>query len=115
MEKSRTTDPHDGFFADLIAQGHSMIRRLQRLVGLAYQERVAIPGEEQVPWREVLEWKNTATQRVHDAFDGRADARLELAYELHREAVHREEGDEVDRMLTYCQRVVSILQELEEI
>jgi hypothetical protein len=64
---------------------------------------------------EVQEWKDAISQRVRDAFGGTVDARIELSYELWRDEVDRGEGDEVDRLLTYCRRVVSILQGLEEI
>lgn len=101
--------------ADLIAQGHSMISRLERLTGLSYEQLKAIPDEQQVSWQETQEWKTEATRRVHEVFGDRADARLELQYKLWQEDVESGKGDEVSRVLTYHRRVVSILQELQEI
>jgi pimeloyl-ACP methyl ester carboxylesterase len=106
---------YPAMFADLIAQGHSMISRLERLTGLSYEQLKAIPDEQQVSWQETQEWKNEATRRVHEAFGDRADARLELQYKLWQEDVESGKGDEVSRVLTYHRRVVSILQELQEI
>ncbi len=92
-----------------------MISRLERLVGLSYEQLRAIPNEEQVTWRELQEWKSETTQRVHDVFSGKADSQLELSYKLWEDEVDRGEGSEVGRILTYCRHVVSILQGLEGI
>ena len=115
VEENSTEKRYRDLFADLIAHGHSMISRLQRMVGLSYPQLLAIPAEEQVASLEYQEWKTEITQRVHDVFNGKADARLELQDKLWEDELRRHEGDEVTRILNYCRRVVSILQEFEEI
>jgi Domain of unknown function (DUF4062) len=113
--KSQNEKRYSGVFADLIAHGRSMTSRLERLVGLSYEQLIAIPEEGQVATQEFLDWSDEAEQRVHDVFNGKADTRLAVPSKLLRGERERREGDEASRYRNYCRRVVLILQELEEI
>src|ERR1700722_16682385 len=82
-------------FEEFIAHGNDMIRRLERLVDLSYQQLTARPAHEQVAPKEGEAWMKTVRGRIVTGFGQDTVARYDLINELWSDEIRRQAGREI--------------------
>lgn len=101
-------------FEELIAHGNDMIRRLEKFVGLSYEELEIRPAHQQVAVLEAQAWRKAIEERIRSTFGQDTLTRYNIIGELYSDELKRGKGDEITRSLNAMRRIVALLEELEE-
>ena len=101
----------DGFEEE-IAQGQDMIRRLEAESRLSLVERDALPPHRRVPRTEALAWQDRVEAKLQSAFGPDTFARYRIAWDLYKEELDDDIGNEYSRTLNAWNRIVALLEEL---
>jgi len=100
-------------FEEFIAQGNDMIRRQQLQVGLSSHQVKSIPESELVSFIEATAWRREIEERIRNTFGSDAYARYCIFWEVFRDDVEKERGDESARLVNVFRRIVAYLVELD--
>ena len=100
-------------FEEFIAQGNDMIRRQQLQVGLSSGQVKSIPESELVILIEASAWRAEIEQRIRNTFGPDAYARYCIFWQVFRDEVEKEKGDESTRYVNVWRRIVAYLVELD--
>lgn len=100
-------------FEEFIAQGNDMIRRQQAQVGLSAYSTKNIPDNELVSIIEANAWRVAVEERIQNNFGPDAYARYKVFWDLLRDDIQKERGDESSRYVTLWRRIVAYLVELD--
>jgi hypothetical protein len=100
-------------FEEVIAQGNDMIRRQQKQIGLPGHWGEEIPEAERVTLIEAMSWRNAIEERIRNGFGPDAFARYQIFWDIFRDEIQKEKGDESSRYVNLWRRIVAYLVELE--
>ena len=100
-------------FEEFIAQGNDMIRRQQLQVGLSSDQLKSIPESELVSLIEATAWRREIEERIRNRFGSDAYTRYCIFWEVFRDDVEKEKGDESARYVNVWRRIVAYLAELD--
>jgi hypothetical protein len=100
-------------FEEFIAQGNDMIRRQQKQIGLPGHWAEEIPEAERVTLIEAMSWRNAIEERIRNSFVPDAFARYQIFWDIFRDEIQKEKGDESSRYVNLWRRIVAYLVELD--
>jgi hypothetical protein len=104
--------PEERIFEETIAQGRSMLRRLEAEQKLPTAQRDDLPGYERVPMREYSAWHATVQEKLRRSFSADTYARYDLIMELFKEDLDPA-NDSLDAPINAIHRIVALLEELD--
>src|SRR5688500_5890739 len=100
-------------FEEQIAQGRSMLQRLEAESRLTNWEREALPAWKRVPMKEAQEWHRIIEDKLKANYGPETYGRYQLAQDFFNEAIRKGEGDYYSRPRDYWERVLTLLSELD--
>ena len=100
-------------FEELIAQGKDMIRRQQKQIGMTSYSAEQLPDHERVTLIEANAWRKTIEERINSHFGPDAFARYHVFWDILKDDIEKQKGDESSRYVAVWQRIVGYLVELD--